>query len=74
MAGIVLHIPREVTWALHSDFAKRPATKAAKINLDGFRLFNGHDTQVTHPAVLGAPEQEHETAAQEAEPAAEQAG
>lgn len=45
MAGIVLHIPREVTWALHSDFAKRPATKAAKINLDGFRLFNGHDTQ-----------------------------
>ena len=43
---MVLHIPREVTWALHSDFAKRPATKAAKINLDGFRLFNGHDTQV----------------------------
>ena len=46
MAGIVLHIPREVTWALHSDFAKRPATKAAKIDLDGFCLFNGHDTQV----------------------------
>ena len=46
MAGIVFHIPCEVTWALHSDFAKRPATKAAKINLDGFGLFNGHDTQV----------------------------
>lgn len=46
MAGIVLHIPREVTRTLHSDFTERPSTKTAKINLNGFGLFNGHDTQV----------------------------
>ena len=46
MAGIVLHIPREVARTLHSDFTERPSTKTAKINLNGFGLFNGHDTQV----------------------------
>ena len=46
MGRIVLHIQREVTWDLHSDFAKGPATKAAKINLYGLGLFNGHDMQV----------------------------
>ena len=73
MAGIVLHIPREVPWALHSDFAKRPATKAAKINLDAFAC-SMVMTRKYSSSVWGAPEQEHETAAQEAEPAAEQAG